>query len=86
MPAPIKNLHIKDGNYCAQVNVTAFSASGVKPAVADRAWAETPSQKLARLTAAAEAGPATLPGPAADAAQKRAAATAQVTAFATCGV
>lgn len=61
----------------AQVNVTAFSASGVKPAVADRAWAETPSQKLARLTAAAEAGPAALPGPAADAAQKRAAATAQ---------
>lgn len=60
-----------------QVNVTAFSASGVKT-VTDRAWAETPSQKLARLTAAAEAGPAALPGPAADAAQKRAAATAQV--------
>jgi hypothetical protein len=60
----------------AQVNVTTFSASGVKT-VAAREWAETPVQKLARLTAAAEAGPAALPGPAQDAAQKRAVATAQ---------
>lgn len=63
-----------------QVNVTTFSASGVKT-VAARESAETPVQKLARLTAAAEAGPAALPGPAQDAAQKRAVATAQASQF-----
>lgn len=68
--------------HCAQVNVTAFSTRGVGRAntPGSTEWTETPNQKLARLTAAAAAGPAALPGPAADAAQRRSAATAQVNA------
>jgi hypothetical protein len=75
-PAQASHRHTSGSARRLQVNVTTFSASGVKT-VAAREWAETPVQKLARLTAAAEAGPAALPGPAQDAAQKRAVATAQ---------